>query len=408
MPQKTRWGAVAATVLATIASVTPAFAVGALVVPITSSLGTNAATFGFCLSGFFAFTAIGSPLSAGLAERIGAARQLAAATAAAGIVMAGCGFVSSVTALAALLAAGGLANSLVQPAAGLILGSKVSPGRLSLASGMMQAALAAPPLTAGLLVRFLAEPYGWRIALTVGGVLIVLSSCSALLVRREEAAHSARPSTRDKAVPSNDTLSTVGHRILLLWSAGAALGTVGVTATASFFVPIAVGSGVTAAMGGLLALGAGALAAFTRVTVGLLADQRPRNNVIIVICMMLVGSVGLTIMSLTTTETFLIGIPLVVVGLWGWNGLMVASAVRLVPRRPARAVGSLQVGFFLGATAAPLLFGALSLVVGVKGALLVMAASAFVGASVVAVGELYLRHWECRIASKAASSRNKS
>lgn len=392
MPQKTRWGAVAAAVLATIASVTPVFAVGALMIPITNSLGTNTATFGFCLSGFFAFTAIGSPLSARLAERIGAAPQLAAATVSAGVVMAGLGFVSSVSAFAVLLATGGLANSLVQPAAGLILGSEVSSGRLSLASGMVQAALAAPPLTAGLLVRFLAEPYGWRIALTAGGVLIVISSSVALLARREEAACSMRPSTGDNGVPPSDTRPTAGHRVLFLWSTGAALGTVGVTTTASFFVPIAVGSGITAAMGGLLALGAGALAAFVRVAAGMLADQRPQSNVIMVICMMLMGSVGLATMSVGTITTFLIGAPLVVVGLWGWNGLMVASAVRLMPGRAARSLGSLQTGFFLGATAAPFGFGALSLSVSVKGALLTMAASTVVGAGLVAAGESYRRY----------------
>lgn len=169
------------------------------------------------------------------------------------------------------------------------------------------------------------------------------------------------------------------------------MGTVGVTATASFFVPIAMGAEFTAATAGLLALATGALAAFVRVTAGILADRHPRNNVAGVICMMFTGSVGLAIMSFGATTTFLIGTLLLVVGLWGWNGLMVASAVRLVPRRPARAVGSLQVGFFLGATAAPLLFGISSTVVGIKGALLIMAAIAVAGAGVIAAGELYRR-----------------
>lgn len=390
--EETRWGAVAAAILITVAAVTPAFAVGALMVPITGSLGISAATFGLCLSGFFASTAIGSPFSARLAENIGPAPQLSAAALAAGVVMVGLGFVSSVAALAALLSAGGLANALVAPAAGLILGSEVSPKRLSLASGMVQAALAAPPLTAGLLVRLLAEPHGWRIALAVGGTLVVLSSSVAVLARRKrDAGYSLQPSTDEEAVPPNASPGGTGRRVLLLWSVGAALGTVGVTATASFFVPIAIGAEFTAATSGLLALATGAMAAFVRVAVGILADRRPQNNVAAVICMMFTGSVGLAIMSFGATTTFLIGTLLLVVGLWGWNGLMVASAVRLVPRRPARAVGSLQVGFFLGATAAPLLFGISNTVVGIKGALLTTAAIAVAGAGVIAAGELYRR-----------------
>ena len=392
MREKTRWGAVAAAVLVTVAAVTPAFAVGALMVPVTGGLGISAATFGLCLSGFFAFTAIGSPFSARLAENIGAAPQLAAAALAAGALMVGLGFVSSVAALAALLTAGGLANSLVAPAAGLILGSEVSLKRLSLASGMVQAALATPPLTAGLLVRFLAEPHGWRIALVVGGAIIAVSSSVAVFARHEkEAGYSPRPLTGNVAASPDAVTETAGSRVLLLWSAGSALGTVGVTATASFLVPIAINAEFTAATAGLLALATGALAAFVRVAAGMLADRRPQNNVVAVICMMVAGSVGLATMSFGTTITFLVGALLVVVGLWGWNGLMVASAVRLLPGRPARALGGLQVGFFLGATAAPLLFGTLSTTVGVKGALSTMAAIAIVGAGVVATGEIYRR-----------------
>jgi hypothetical protein len=131
-----------------------------------------------------------------------------------------------------------------------------------------------------------------------------------------------------------------------------------------------------------------------RVGTGILADRRPRANLDAVVGMMLVGAAGLLVIALGTPATFLVGALLVVAGLWGWNGLRVASAIRLLPGSPARALGGLQVGFFSGATAAPLIFGALSEAVGVGGALLAVAVCAIAGAGAVATGELYRRRGE--------------
>jgi len=179
--------------------------------------------------------------------------------------------------------------------------------------------------------------------------------------------------------------------VLVLWILGAALGTVGVTATASFFVPIGAYSGFPTAAAGLVALGAGALAAVVRVGVGVIADRRPRANAAAVVGMMLAGTAGLVAMASGTPPGFLVGAPLVVAGLWGWNGLLVASAVRFLPGSPARTLGGLQVGFFSGATAAPLVFGASSAAAGVGGALLATALAAVAGAGAVATGEVYRR-----------------
>ena len=383
-PQWTSWSAVAAAMVATLAAVTPAFTVGALTGPITDDLEVSSASFGLVLALFFAATALGSPVASRLAESLGAAVQLAVSMVLAGVVMAAIGAVSSLVALAVLLTLGGIANSLVGPAAGLMLGSAVSDRRLSLASGLLQAALAAPPLSAGLAVRFLAEPYGWRLAFPAGGILVALSAGACVLVR-------GLASDRRQEDSGVRGSLAVGRGVLLLWALGAAFGTIGVTATASFLVPIATAGGFPVATAGLLALAAGAIAAVTRIGAGLLADLAPRTNLVAVTGMMLAGGAGLTVMVLSNAGVFLAGLLLVVVGLWGWNGLLVASAVRLLPGSPARSLGVLQVGFFSGAPAAPLVFGTLSETVGVGGALLGLAASAVAGAGAVAAGEFHRR-----------------
>jgi uncharacterized membrane protein YqgA involved in biofilm formation len=82
----TTWGAVAATAWITLAAVTPAFA-AALTGQITTELAKSTTDFGVALACFFGLTALGSPLSVWLVERLGAASQLGAAAALAGAAM---------------------------------------------------------------------------------------------------------------------------------------------------------------------------------------------------------------------------------------------------------------------------------------------------------------------------------
>jgi hypothetical protein len=144
----------------------------------------------------------------------------------------------------------------------------------------------------------------------------------------------------------------------------------------------------------LLLSAASALAIVMRVTLGALGDLRPRSNPSIVASMMLMGSLGLIIISWGTPTTFVVGILLVVAGAWTWNGLLVASAIRLLPGTAARATGTLQVGFFSGATTAPLAFSALSTTLGVGNSLMIVAAVSLIGAGVVLVGTLLLRRMD--------------
>jgi len=81
----------------------------------------------------------------------------------------------------------------------------------------------------------------------------------------------------------------------------------------------------------------------------------------------------------------------VVFGLFGWNGLLVAASIRLLPGSAAKTLGWLQVGFFTGATIAPMIFGVLINAVGVRGTLLTAAACAIAGAFAIMLGEIFRR-----------------
>lgn len=136
---------------------------------------------------------------------------------------------------------------------------------------------------------------------------------------------------------------------------------------------------------------AAVIAPFAAVTPGFIADRRPHVNVVLVIGTIFVGTVGLVMMSFRAPSLFLVGTFIVVIGLFGWNGLLVAASIRLLPGSPAKVLGWLQVGFFTGATMAPMVFGVLIRAVGVQGALVTAAVCASAGAIVIMSGEIIRR-----------------
>jgi predicted MFS family arabinose efflux permease len=386
--ERTSWGAVGAAVIATFSAVTPGFTVGALTDLVTKDLGINTSILGVALACFFAFTAIGSPFSVKLAELLSPAIQLAISTFTAGLVMFGIGGVSQVGICVLLLIIGGWANSLVQPAVGNIL-STVPHRRLSFTSGLIQAALGAGTLPAFLLLRFVAAPYGWRASFRVGGALVLLSTIVVFALARRNRTNVVlcKPdSSKTKKYPV-----PAGVRPLYFWSLGATFGTVGVTGISSFFIPIATGQGYSTSVAASLALAISGLAALTRIVAGLIADRRPDANIVFVIWMMLVGVVGLLAVSFHVPSLFLVGSFVLVIGLFGWNGLLVAAAVRLLPGSSAKILGWLQIGFFAGATLAPMVFGILMSAMGIRWALVTAAACEIVGALLIILGEKFRR-----------------
>ncbi|WP_147512786.1 MFS transporter [Brevibacillus massiliensis] len=152
------------------------------------------------------------------------------------------------------------------------------------------------------------------------------------------------------------------------------------------------GLGYSVSTAASLALAMCGSAALIRIVAGIIADQRPYANIVIVIAMMLLGMVGLIIVSFHVTSLFLAGAFALVVGLFGWNGLLVAAAIRLIPGNSAKILGWIQAGYFTGATLAPMVFGALMSAAGIKWALLTTAACVFVGAILIMYGEMLRRN----------------
>lgn len=389
---ESRWRGLCAVVVVATGATLPAFAVGALSTPIEASLRVSSTGMGVALLCFFGGTAIASRPAARLAPRLperAALAGIAAWSAATQVLIA----VSPTwLVLPVLLALAGIANALIQPLAARIIRRDLPAGRLSLASGAVGAALGAAPLIPGVAVAVI-DPVQWRWAMVVCAaatvIILVAATLCAGTPRRAAAQPTATPAGMPVAAPSGRR--TVEGRILLVWAVAAALGTVGVNAAASFFVAIATNSSIPAGAAGVLLVVASVISVFVRLAIGATADRAPRRNPAMVAAMMFTGAVGLLVLSWHTPVSFIIGAFLAVSGGWGWTGLLLACALRLLPAAGPRAAAAIQAGLFSGAAAAPVIFGALSATLGIPATTAVAAVSSLAGAALVAVGAVLAR-----------------
>lgn len=376
------WAGMGAIVLTSVAAMTPAFGVAALATPVERGLGVSATGFGLALSGFFAASALGSFAAKRVAARLPVPVVLAAAGVLALAALALAAAAGNPAALAAALLVGGAGNALVQPAAGRYIGARVPRGRLSLATGMVSAALGAAPLVPGLLAGFAAGPLGWRTALLLGAVLPAVAIPAAFLAGTGRAV----PAPKRAA----DGAPRAG-RTLMLWTVAAGLATIGSNAAASFFVQLGTHSGLSTGLAGLMQSLAGVVAVAVRLAAGGLADRAPRRNPALVTAMMLSGAAGLALVAAGGPAAFVAGALLAVAGGWGWTGLLLAAVMRLLPGQGERAGATVQIGLFGGAAVAPLAFGAASSALGVPVTVLVAALIVLAGAASMLAGTAALR-----------------
>ncbi|MBA8926155.1 MFS family permease [Kutzneria viridogrisea] len=371
------WPGMGAVVATFIAAMTPAFAISALATPIERALHLSGTGFGLALSGFFAMTALGSPVARRVAVRLPVPVLLAlvCGTAALCLPLATTG--TAGLALALLLAGAG--NALTQPAAARYIAGRVPAQRLSLATGLTGAALGAAPMLPGLLAGQVAEPLGWRLTLLLAAGFPLLALAFTPLAR-----------TQGHPVAASGEAAPLS-RTLVLWTVGAALATIGSNATASFFVQLGTGSGLSTTVAGTMLSLASLLAVAVRLVAGVRADRAPQHNPLVVAAMMLSGALGLVLIALGTPVTFVLGAVLVVAGGWGWTGLLLSAVLRLLPGQAARAGATVQIGLFGGAALAPFAFGALSSSVGTSTAVLLAAGCALAGALAVRVGAALTR-----------------
>ncbi|MEV4754450.1 MFS transporter [Micromonospora sp. NPDC049559] len=409
------WPGVVAAALTATVTVMPGFTIGALAPSIEADLQISRNAVGLAMSVFYAATAFGSPVAKRVVVRLPISTVLAVAALVASAVMLVASRATGPGMLTAALLVGGLSNALVQPVAGRLIAARVPEHRRSLAAGAIGAALGAGTVVPGLLVALVLPAYGWRAALLAAGIVALVPAAFAPLTRapdrprptrqREtsEAGGAGRASAArgsggaggeagrtGQSGPAGDGQRTLG-RVLALWALAAALSATGNNAVATYFVELGTHAGLgTALTGNLLSLSA-LFAIAVRITAGALTDRAPRRNPAVIVTMMLTGGLGLALIAIGTSTTFVLGAILAFSAGWGWTGLLLATTLRLVPGRTEDAGHTVQVGVYAGATIAPFAFGALSSTFGFPATALVAAVAAVAAAAAMASGALLLR-----------------
>jgi cyanate permease len=281
-----------------------------------------------------------------------------------------------------VLVVGGLGNGLVQPAAGRLIAAHVPVRRRSSAAGAIGAALGAATLVPGLLVAVVVPAQGWRTAAAIAGLIALVPVVACPLTRG-----TAGPAV-ERAGPAPTVHRTRG--VLVLWGLAAALSATGNNAVATYFVQLGAHSGLSAAGAGSMLSFSAVLAIAVRLVAGVLTDRAPHRNPAVITVMMLAGGFGLALVALSTPVTFVLGAVLAFSAGWGWTGLLLATALRVVGGRAENAGHTVQMGLYTGATIAPYTFAALSDAFGFAAAALTAATLALAAAGAMSGGALLM------------------
>jgi MFS family permease len=253
--------------------------------------------------------------------------------------------------LVIVLAVGGVANALSQPAANLFIARRVDASRLGIALAVKQASVVGATLLGGLAVPTIALTVGWRWAFVAGAALAVVG---AVTVPRQPAPRAAGRATR------TDRSGDSAWLALAVLASGVGLGAAAAGTLGTFLVNAGVEADLSEGSSGLLVAAGSATVIVVRLIAGARADRRQGGNLPIVATMLVLGALGYLLYA-TETKTMLIAAsPLTFACGWGWPGLFNLAVVRANPHAPGLASGVTQTGTYIGAVIGPLAFGALA------------------------------------------------
>lgn len=340
-----------AVVLVVISGALPVFLVGGVSVQMRHDLDFGEAALGVAFGVFFVAAALTSAVLGRVAERLGPHRSMRASAASSALVLLAIAVLArSYPALVALLALGGTANALAQPAANVFLARTVPPSRLGIAFALKQSGIPASTLLGGLAVPALALTVGWRWAFVAGSLMaavgVLLVAPAAPPTRATDAA--ARPRARLALGP----LAVLGVGIGFGAAAAGSLG--------AFLVNAAVAAGMAEGTSGVLVSVGSATCIAVRLVAGARADKRGSGHLLRVAAMLVLGSAAFAAYATQRPLVLVVVTPLAFGAGWGWPGLFNLAIVRANPDAPGVASGITQTGTYFGAMAGPVLFGAVA------------------------------------------------
>lgn len=367
--------AAAAGGLATLGTL-PVFLVSAQAVLIREDLRIDDARLGVAAGTFFGVAALVSLTCGGLLDRVSSRTStLVAAVVSAGGTLGIALGARSFGSLLVLLVLAGAGNAALQMTANVTLARTVPPGRQGMAYGIKQSAIPLAVMVGGLAVPSVGVLLGWRWTFAMTGVACLF--VAALAVRQAPVRVERAPSSVPRDRPPATALVVSGVATMLASSAVVCLGA---------FLPVWAHSlGLSPARSGLLLSAGGALALVARLGSGFAADRRAGWHMPVVAAHLVVGAVGVSLLSLEDVTMLVVG-TLIAFGIgWSWPGVLLFAVVRVGRDSPGAASGAIQGGNFAGAALGPALFGHLATASGYSTAWRAAACMMLIAAALVAI-----------------------
>jgi hypothetical protein len=332
-----------------ITTASPPFLLGTMGSGIRADLAITIPMLAGIISFGYLVASAASPFGGRLTHRIGPPSSLRLAG---GLTSLGAALTASATSTLQLCAAFfaiGLANAVIQPASNGTLAGASTGRSQGLLFGMVQSAIPAATLLAGLLLAALDGADSWRRAFWT---LFALSLLPQLLItrRRWRGSYCSATLLARSKEPSRS--------VVVLLVSGACLGSAAATTVAVFGVAGGLASGlspITAAAGQVL----GSLCCILgRVTCAWRWGQQPPTELLRRTAQLQVlGAAGLGLLAVGQTPSYLVGFAVAFGCGWGWTGLLHLALARAWPATIARVTGVMQSGLFAGSVVGPVLLG---------------------------------------------------
>jgi len=306
---------------------------------------------GVANAGFFLGAACASMILGRSTDRVGPVRSLRVASLASGSILLAIAFgARSWASLTVLLVFAGVANSLAQPAANLLIFQGTKVHRHGFGFAVKQSAPPAALMIGGLAVPLVSETVGWRWAFAGAGVLMILAREIVPILYRSEPAQNGDGANGDVA----------SRRAVRALAVTGVFGGSAVGCLTAFFVISVTDTGITEAHAGLLLTVGSAIGLAARLLLGFRSDRRAGTGLPLIAFLLAAGGVGYLLFAVRIPLTQIAAIPIVFGLGWAWAGLFQLASLRASPGAPASASGVVQTGVYIGSIVGPLVFGYVS------------------------------------------------
>lgn len=324
----------------------PVFLVSSQILQLEADIEFGVGELAIASGAFFGMSALASIQAGKLVARLGptAGFRIGASLTVTACMIAATAFTGWLIPLATGLS--GMANGIIQISANLAIFDGVRKARQGVAYGAKQSAVPMSSLVAGLALPVVGLAVGWRWTF-VGAAAIAL-----VLVASVPHFDTARIAERDETRRGRPPAALLP--LALAGFSGAVAG----NAAALFVVPSAISVGIGEAAAGTVLAACSTIVVAVRIGAGWTVDRRMSSGYVEM--MILVGTGAVAALALATVQSpgpYLVAMPIVLLGAWGWPAVFFFTIVNSFSDIPARASGLLMAGNFTGTILGPLAVG---------------------------------------------------